>query len=103
MTVQLEARNATLADLAALLTQQDAAKVDLVTPITNLRFINGQAHIAGTSVFDEAGNLYTPTAIADGHLASKLGIPSAYLTRCRTERPDLYDQNVNLWIHGGAP
>lgn len=98
--IPLEARNATLSDLAGILTQQQAAKVDIVTPLVNVRAENGQVRIAGTSVFDEAGSLYRPTAIADSHLADKLGIPGPYLRKLREQRPDLYDANVNGWVHG---
>jgi hypothetical protein len=99
-TVRLEARNATLGDLAQILTDQNAAKVDIVTPIVNLRFRGGIATLAGTAVFDE-GQRYRPTDIADGQLADKLGVPHAYLRKLRAERVDLYDANVNGWIHGG--
>jgi len=100
MTVQLEARNTNMADLARILKEQQAAKLDIVGPITGLRSRGGTFSVAGTSVFDDAGAEFTPTAIADGHLADKLGIPVKYLRRMRAERPDLYDENVNGWIHG---
>jgi hypothetical protein len=100
-TTQLAApvRNATLETLADMLMKQDAAKLDIATPIVNLRMQDGVATIAGTSVFDD-GQRYLPTAIADGHLAEKLGIDRRYLRRMRDERIDLYDLNVNGWIHG---
>jgi hypothetical protein len=44
--------------------------------------------------------VYRPTDVADEGLANKLGIPSAYLKRLRGVRPDLYDANVNGWLHG---
>lgn len=100
MPVQMTARNATLDDLARILEQQAAAKVDIVTPIVNLRMKGGVATIAGTSVFED-GQRYVPTEIADGHLAEKLGVPGPYLRKTRQERVDIYDANINLWIHGG--
>ena len=100
MSTPLEARTATIEDLAALLKQQQRDKVDIVSPFENLTMVNGLARIAGTSVFSD-GDLYRPTAIAEGHLADKLGIPIAYLRTLREQRLDLYDANVNGWIHGG--
>jgi hypothetical protein len=91
-------RNATLQDLADMLNAQDAAKLDVNFPVVNLRMENGVARLAGLSVFEDA--LYLPTAIADGHIADKLGIPGAYLKKLRAERTDLYDANVNGWVHG---
>jgi hypothetical protein len=44
--------------------------------------------------------IFRPTAVFDEGVAEKLGIPLAYVRRMRTERPDLYDANVNGWIHG---
>jgi hypothetical protein len=87
--------------MADILMTQQAFKTDLVTPITNLRSENGVIRIEGTSVF-EGGTLYRPTPIADSHIAEKLGIPVAYVRRMREERPDLYDVNVNGWIHGNS-
>ena len=96
----LETRNATLEDLATLLQQQQSAKLDLVTPMANLVSHDGIITVRGTSVFDE-GQAFTPTAIADGHIAEKLGIPVAYLRKLRSDRVDLYDANVNGWTQGG--
>ena len=47
-----------------------------------------------------AAGTYRPTAVADEGLAAKLGISLAYLRRLRTERPDLWDANINGWLHG---
>ncbi len=102
MTINLQARNATLTDLAMLLKEQQAMKLDFVTPLANVTAFNGQITVAGTSVFD-SGQVFTPTAIADGHLASKLGIPPSYLKTLRETRPDLYDANVNGWTQGWLP
>jgi hypothetical protein len=98
--MNLETRNSTLEDLAVLLQNQQAAKLDLVTPMENVVSHNGVFTVKGTSVFNE-GQTFTPTAIADGHLASKLDIPVTYLRRLRDERIDLYDANINGWTQGG--
>lgn len=99
MSTPLGTRNASLSDLVNLLKQQQAAKVDLVAPITALRSRNGVSTISGTSVFGEGGE-FRPTEIADEHIAGKLGIPYQYLRRLREQRVDLYDHNVNGWVHG---
>ena len=47
-----------------------------------------------------ADGYYLPTAVFDEGLAAKLGIPVSYVRTMRTSRPDLYDANVNGWLHG---
>jgi hypothetical protein len=99
-------RNVTLADLAAMLRDQQARKVDIVAPATAIRAHHGQLMIDGTD--PELGpdgvtmttGTYTPTEVCDHGLAEKLGIPAAYLRRTRHDRPALYDANVNGWLDG---
>lgn len=99
-------RNARLSDLAELLKDQHARKVDVVVPSTKIRSDGGLWVIAGTdTVLDETGvtsrdGVFRPTAIADEGMAAKLNIPVAYLRRMRQTRPDLYDANVNGWLQG---
>jgi hypothetical protein len=100
VTVKLQARNATLTDLAKLLREQHAAKVDFVAPLKDATSHNGVIRVAGTSVFDD-GQEFRPTDIADGHIAGKLGIPRDYLRKLRAERVDLFDANFNGWAQGG--
>jgi len=102
----LEARNATLADLASLLRDQQARKMDVVAPTSAIRACGGQLVINETApVLGEDGvtltnGAYTPTSVCDQGVADKLGIPVAYLRRVREERPDLFDANVNGWLEG---
>ena len=102
----LGARNATLADLARLLREQQARKVDIVAPATAIR-----AHAARLVVDDTVPELgpdgvtltagsYIPTEVCDQGIADKLAIPAAYLRRMREHKPDLYDANVNGWLDG---
>ena len=104
--MQLTTRNATLQDLASLLKDQHARKIDVVAPATALRAVGGNISIAGTDAVltDEgvtrADGIYTPTAVADEGFAQRLGIPVTYLRRLRDERPDLYDANLNGLLHG---
>lgn len=48
----------------------------------------------------EVNGSYLPTQICDEGIAQKLGIPIPYVRRMREERPDLWDANVNGWLHG---
>lgn len=98
MTVQTEARNATLDDLIPMLLGQQDIKLDAVVPATAMRSEGAVLKVKGIKVFGEAD--VRPTAIMDGHIATRLDIPVRYVRRMRTERPDLYDANVNGWIHG---
>jgi len=101
-------RNADLGDLAAMLKNQQARKVDLVTPATTLWADNADITVAGsTAVLTDEGvtradGRYRPTAVFDEGLAEKLNIPLPYVRRMRAERPDLYDANVNGWLYGGG-
>ena len=97
-------RNATLGDLAALLRDQQARKVDVVAAAGAIRAAGGQLVIDGTDpVLGTDGvtmtsGTYTPSDVCDQGLAEKLGIPAQYLRRTREQRPDLYDANVNGWL-----
>jgi hypothetical protein len=99
-------RNAGLTDLLETLSKQQMRKLDVVAPATAILSQGGVLRVTGTEpVLNEDGvsiadGLYRPTVVADENLAAKLGIPVAYLRRMRDERPDLYDANVNGWIHG---
>ena len=107
--IQTTTRNATLPDLMTLLREQHARKLDVVVPAVALRSIDGVIRVTGTEpVITEDGvtladGHYLPTVVADGHIADRLGIPVKYLRRLREERPDLYDANVNGWLHGRKP
>jgi len=106
MSTATTARNATLQDLASLLKDQQARKVDIVAPATTITSRNGlivvegadqQISMEGVTTTD---GVYQPTAIFDEGVASKLNIPVAYLRRMRDDRPDLYDANINGWLQG---
>src|SRR5947209_3287723 len=104
--IQTTARNATLQDLAALLQQQHARKIDVVAPAHKFVMEGGVLVVSGTDAeITEEGvtttdGRYLPTSVFDEGIADKLSIPLAYVRRLRTERPDLYDANVNGWLHG---
>jgi hypothetical protein len=114
MTVPAEAarlttRHADLSDLAALLREQQARKVDVVAPPSALRARDGMLVIAGTEpVLTDAGvdladGIYRPTAVCDEGIADKLGIDLRYLRKLREQAIDLYDVNVNAWLERADP
>lgn len=104
--MQLTTRNADLNDLAALLQDQHARKLDVVAPASAIRSLGADLVIEGTEAelsldgVTSTDGVYVPTAVADEGIADKLGIPSAYLKRLRADRPDIYDANVNGWLSG---
>jgi len=108
MTVAIEARNAGLTDLTTLLREQQAQKVDFVVPASKMKAVEGDLVIRGTEPVltpdgvDLADGTYRPTEVFDEGIAAKLQIPITYLRRLRN-RPDLYDVNVNGWLHGRRP
>jgi hypothetical protein len=106
MTLLTEARNADLSDLRDVLVEQHARKLDIVAPARKLRFRDGKLVLSGMDpLFDSSGvtdvnGTYRPTAVFDEGVATKLGIPLAYVRFMRNERPDLYDQNANGLLRG---
>lgn len=106
MTVQLEARNATAADLVAILNTQKARKHDVVVPATSVRSRSGLIVVKGAEPsLNEDGvtsvdGTYRPTDIFDEGMALKLAIPRQFLRRLREERPDMLDGLVNGFLHG---
>ncbi|WP_236726503.1 DUF932 domain-containing protein [Streptomyces sp. NBRC 110465] len=98
------ARNADLPDLAQILKRQQEAKIDMVAPASALTFQGGNLNVQGLSpILTDTGvtiadGTYRPTTVADEGIASKLGIPLAYLRRMRAEKVDLYDANVMGWL-----
>lgn len=102
-------RHISLQHMVPLLQEQQAAKVDVVAPAAALRSRDGLFEVFGVSpVVDDRGvttvdGIYQPTSPADGQIAEKLGIPIRYLRRLRElDRLDLYDTNINGWLHGRA-
>jgi hypothetical protein len=97
-------RNATLDDLAALLRDQQARKVDIVAPAAAIRargaqlVVDGTAPVLGPDGVTMTSGVYTPTEVCDQGVADKLGIPAAYLRRMREQLPGLYDSNLNAWL-----
>src|SRR6266568_4261115 len=102
----LTTRNATLPDMVAILRHQRARRLDVVAPAAAIHAHEGNLIISNTvqqmtevGVTSAAGT-YRPTKVADEGISAKLGINLAYLRKLRDERPDLWDANVNGWLHG---
>ena len=99
-------RNATLADMVTILRNQRARRLDVVAPASAIHAYDGSLVIdhtvsqLGADGVTSAAGTYRPTAVADEGIADKLGISLAYLRRLRASRPDLWDANVNGWLHG---
>jgi hypothetical protein len=100
----LTTRHATLADLAAMLRDQQSRKLDVVAAASALRAAgarlvigHSEPQLSADGVTMTAG-AYTPTEVCDDGLADKLNIPAAYLRRLRIDHPSLYDANVNGWL-----
>ena len=101
----LTVRHATLADLAGLLRDQHASKLDVVVPAGQIRATGGYLRIEGTGQavltpdgVDTGAGMFRPTGTCDAQVADKLGIPAGYLRRTREHHVDLYDVNVNTWL-----
>ncbi|MGH3769356.1 MAG: DUF932 domain-containing protein [Pseudonocardiaceae bacterium] len=101
----LTSRSASLSDMLALLQRQHDAKLDVVVPARDLAMSGGDLHIEGigepTITLDGVTprrGVFRPSAVCDGGIADKLGIPSQYLRRMREEQIALLDHNVNTWL-----
>jgi len=104
--VQLTARNATAEDLVKVLKEQQVQKLDVVVPSRNLKARDGLIVVKNSeAVLGEDGvttvnGVYRPTEVFDEGVSAKLEVPRQYLRKLREDRPDLYDANVNGWLHG---
>lgn len=98
-------RNATLEDMAKLLQEQQTRKVDMVVGPRTVHFEHGRLIVHGVEPLlapdgvTPADGLYRPTGIADDGLSDKFGVPRQYLARMREHAVDLYDANLNGWLH----
>jgi hypothetical protein len=99
-------RHATVEDLAALLRDQQARKIDIVAPAAAVRargarlVVDGTEPVLGPDGVSMTSGTYAPTDLCDQGIADKLGIPGAYLRKLREQKPVLYDVNVNGWLDG---
>ena len=97
-------RNMDLDQLAGVLREQSARRLDVIAGAGAICAVGGQLVLDGTEpqlgpegVTMTAGS-YRINDVANTGLADKLGIPTAYLRRLRTDHTDLFDRNVNGWL-----
>lgn len=97
-------RQVDLQTLATALNDQRTRALDVVADARSLTVEGGALILRGTeAVLSEDGvssvdGRYVPTTVGDEGLAEKLGIPTPYLRRLRSDAPDLYDANVGGWL-----
>jgi hypothetical protein len=112
-SITTETRNAELSDVLTILQEQRARRLDVVVRQNMIDAYQGQIMVrAGEStqwVSDEgvtsAAGVYRPTAVGDEGLAGMLGIDGGYLKKLRRldpARTDLWDANVNGFLHGSV-
>jgi hypothetical protein len=92
--------------MRTILEDQRARAMDLVLGPQKFYADGGQIVIdsAEPQVTDEgvsdANGRYEVTDVAEDGLSEKLGIHRSYLRKMRASRLDLWDTNVNGWLHG---
>ena len=100
-------RAASLQDLVTVLTEQDGKKLDVIAPAEKVTSQDGVIVVQGTEPtltpdgVTNSDGYYRPTEVFLEGLSNKLGIPPMYLKRMHTERPDIFDANINGWLRGG--
>ena len=99
MAIKTTTRHASLMDLRDMLQEQQDLKLDAVVPATAMLARDGNIQVNGISALG-ADLTFRPTELFDADLAHKLSIPIQYLRLMREKRADLYDANVNGWLHG---
>jgi hypothetical protein len=98
-------RNMELDQLAKILQDQSAHKLDVIVGAGAIRAVGGQLVLNGTEpVLGSDGvtmtsGTYQINDVANTGFADKLGIPTAYLRRLHADHPDLYDHNINGWLN----
>lgn len=104
---QATLRNGGIERILELLVGQRARRMDLVVPAARLRSEHGVLAVEALEFAEltETGvspgrRFFEPNTVALEGLAEKLGIPTAYLRRLHAQRKDLFDANVNGWLHG---
>lgn len=82
-------------ELAAELNRQNNAKLDLVSPATDIQMFidqpNPRLHVNGYGQFDINPN-------AHSQLGQRLGIQATYYKKMLEDAPDLLAYNVNHWL-----
>ena len=100
----------TLNELAAMVTEAENAKRDLIVPsrsfsLVPTRSFKVDGETAPSAFPDDVGikiygddKLHTVGPVAHENLSSKLAIPKGYYDRMKETAPGLLAQNVNAWL-----
>ena len=92
LTQQLNVRNANLKDMAKILEDQHAAKLDLVVPGNQLGYRNGNLLVNGHPEM-------APLTHFTRQICQKLDIPHGYYMKmAQAGEFGLVDRNVNTWL-----
>ncbi|MBE5453530.1 hypothetical protein E3G52_000394 [Mycobacteroides abscessus] len=102
-------RNANVQDLMTLLEQQHRQKVDVVMPVSDVRFAAGDLVIAdqapdiNTEGVTDFNGTYRMTDRSDSQLGDTLEIPTRYVRKLRAQHTELLDTNVNELARVASP
>lgn len=98
-------RNASRDELQAVLTDQHAAKHDLIVPANQLQYRSGRLILAGQGSVEMSLDGVTrhdvvlePTDHFEKQLATRLGIPQAFYAKHRPHHVGQLDGMVNYWL-----
>lgn len=99
-------RSGSFEEIARLLMDQQARKLDVVAGASSVRFEHGHLVLADTTADLSADGVtltegvYRPQPAFVETMADKLSIPLGFLRRMHVERPDLFDALGNGLLHG---
>lgn len=93
----------TLQDISTQILAENRAKRDFVadTSALNMAVVEteaGKPDVALRFTVKDQERVYKPTSLCLDQIAARVGIPSKYADRMRTEAPELLCRNVNHWF-----
>ncbi|MDD4989659.1 MAG: DUF932 domain-containing protein [Candidatus Pacebacteria bacterium] len=74
------------------------SKRDFVSDIRKLAFTSEKEHSTISFALNGSAEMFQVNRLCGQQIASKIGIPSKYWDKMRTEAPELLDRNVNHWF-----
>ena len=87
-----------LRDLAQKVNAQAALKHDIVADTRDIEVIAPRSEAASLQLNVKDQEAYALTSIAEMQIAERVGIPTKYFRRMRSEAPDLLTSNVSHWF-----
>lgn len=100
----LEASGYDVQQIVGVLNDQQAHKIDLVAPLSQLAFVGGNLAVQGRAPeltedgFYDVNGLYRPIGGAYSQISSVLDIPKKYMDKLIVEDINLLDHNLNELI-----